>query len=155
MRMCTAGVLPHSCGRSHFQRSQAHTTDSGRPTNPCTKTYKFLEMCTHACAHTVHAHKHAPWRLIVLSVSRLSGMATDARDVSVSRERVCRCPWSVWIARASGCSQLWDACPDPRGALGAGAPSGAAGLAGTSAPRAACGSGLEGEGPQRQRSPSL
>lgn len=32
---------------------------------------------------------------------------------------VCRCPWSIWIARASGCSQLWDARPNPRGALGA------------------------------------
>lgn len=66
---------------------------------------------------------------------------------------VCRCPWSVWIARASGCSQLWDARPDPRGALGAGPRRERLAFVEHPPQVQHAAPGWEGEGPQRQRSP--
>ena len=79
---------------------------------------------------------------------RLSGMVT-LPHVRV----VCCCLWSVWIARALGCSQLWDAHPNPRGALGA-RPHGSGPPLLSIRPRCSLWPRAgRGEGPQRERSP--
>lgn len=66
----TAESCPIPAGGATFLGKDANATDGMEdPPNHAPRPYKFLEMHTHVCTHTVHTHKHTPWRLIVLSVS--------------------------------------------------------------------------------------
>lgn len=114
-----------------------------------------LEMCTHARAHTVHAHKHAPWRLIVLSVSRSvwHGHRCPPMGSLSHVTMVCRCPWvcldrCLGLFPAVGCRSrpTWGNWSQALGLER---------LAFVEHPPQVqhVAPGWEGEGPQRQRSP--